>query len=154
MKLFYKKEYKEEVEKNKELKTEICTLTISLDNKKADLETANNRIEALENYIVMSDSCNDSLSQENKQLQKAIEDEQTKSQCSKGGYTKKINELTKEVEELKVKLADAMSDKYVLKKIPSGRTPNSLKTKVKQPIRVSVQRHMKAQEKEKYETVK
>lgn len=46
---------------------------------------------------------------------------------SKGGFTARINKLTKENEELKKKLEESMSDKYLVKKLRPQRTPKTQK---------------------------
>lgn len=67
---------------------------------------------------------------------------------SKGGFTKKINQLTneltdkdKEIEQLKTKLAESMTDKYAVQKLKPGRRPNTLKRPSARPIKGSVQKY-------------
>ena len=50
---------------------------------------------------------------------------------AKGGFTKRINQLTKELEETKKKLAESMTNKYLVKKIPMGRLPKGQVMKMK-----------------------
>ena len=57
---------------------------------------------------------------------------------AKGGYASKSSKLKKEKEELErqiaelnEKLAESMTDKYLVRKIKSGKTANTLKTKVR-----------------------
>lgn len=50
---------------------------------------------------------------------------------SKGGFTARINKLTKENEELRKKLEESMSDKYLVKKLRPQRTPKTIRTHVK-----------------------
>ena len=71
-------------------------------------------------------------------------------QNAKGGYVKQNNklknqvmELEKEVEDLKAKLEESMSNKYLVKKVPSGRKPNTIKTKVSAPMSSTVRKYMK-----------
>lgn len=52
-----------------------------------------------------------------------LEEEKHKLLGAKGGYTKEINKLKKQVEELTFKLKESMTDKYLVKRIPSGRRP-------------------------------
>lgn len=56
---------------------------------------------------------------------------------AKGGYTARINKLEKQVEELDFKLKESMTDKYLVKKIPSGRKPKGQPMKVKDCSRIS-----------------
>lgn len=57
---------------------------------------------------------------------------------SLGGFTKEINKLKSEIasKELKIKdledkLKESMSNKYILRKIKPGRTPNTIKTSIR-----------------------
>ena len=132
MKIFYKKDYLKEAEKN-------ILLLAAIDNREKiikELETKN------ENY----ESKIEELTSENYDLHKKIKQEQG----AKGGLTKKNNklkkevlELQKEIENLKAKLEESMTDKYLVKKIPSGKTPNTIKTKVSAPMKASVRKYMK-----------
>ena len=67
---------------------------------------------------------------------------------AKGGLTKRLNELNnelqakdKKIEELRIKLEDSMTDKYAVKKIKSGRRPNTLKRSSARPVQSSVQKY-------------
>lgn len=66
-----------------------------------------------------------------------LKEKQKKLLGAKGGYTKEINKLKKQVEELDFKLKESMTGKYVLKKIPSGRKPKSQTMKIKDCSRIS-----------------
>ena len=66
-----------------------------------------------------------------------LKEENKKLLGAKGGYTKEINKLKKQVEELDFKLKESMTDKYRVKKIPSGRKPKSQPMKLKDCSRVS-----------------
>lgn len=66
-----------------------------------------------------------------------LKEENQKLLCAKGGYTKEINKLKKQVEELDFKLKESMTDKYRVKKIPSGRRPKSQPMKLKDCSRIS-----------------
>lgn len=68
---------------------------------------------------------------------KKLQEEKKVLSGAKGGYVKEINKLKKQVEELKIKLEESMSGKYVLKKIPSGRRPKSQPMKLKDCSRIS-----------------
>ena len=50
---------------------------------------------------------------------------------AKGGFTKRINQLTRELEETKKKLAESMTDKYLRKRVPMGRLPKGQVMKMK-----------------------
>lgn len=76
---------------------------------------------------------------ENKRIQEIenLKKENKKLTGAKGGHTKEINKLKKKVEELELKLKESMTDKYLVKKIPSGRRPKSQPMKVKDCSRIS-----------------
>ena len=50
---------------------------------------------------------------------------------AKGGFTKRINKLTRELEETKKKLAESMTDKYLRKRVPMGKLPKGQVMKMK-----------------------
>ena len=132
MKLFYKKDYLKEAEKN-------ILLLAAIDNREKIIKELEIKNKNYENKI-------DELTSENYDLHKKIKQEQG----AKGGLTKNNNklkkevvELQKEVENLKAKLEESMTDKYLVKKIPSGKTPNTIKTKVSSPMKASVRKYMK-----------
>ena len=54
-----------------------------------------------------------------------------KTQKELGEAKTKIQEMKQEIKELKNKLAESMTDKYLVKKIPSGRTPKPEKMRIK-----------------------
>lgn len=132
MKIFYKKDYLEQVKINERLKQSVET------SKKVicDLEFIKKKYESV---IDLQASDNYDLCEKIKRLQNA-----------KGGYVKQNNklknqvmELEKEVEDLKAKLEESMSNKYLVKKVPSGRKPNTIKTKVSAPMSSTVRKYMK-----------
>ena len=66
-----------------------------------------------------------------------IKKELTNIKKAKGGYKKqinqlqdKVNQLKKELEETNQKLKESMTDKYLVKKIPSGKRPKTIFTKI------------------------
>ena len=56
---------------------------------------------------------------------------ETKINGAKGGLTAENNKLKKSVEELTKKLEESMSDKYRVRKIPSGRRPKAAPMRIK-----------------------
>lgn len=67
------------------------------------------------------------LRKENDELKAEIK----KINGQKGILTRKVNALTKELEETKKQLEESMSDKFMVKKLPSGRKPKGQKAKIK-----------------------
>lgn len=119
--------------------------------KQSEYELMKKVVERQDNYIEQikinnkeiqkqQDKINDlSLSIENT-LEKLnlAESARRKSAGKAGGLTAKLNsekkeneKLKEEVEELKDKLAESMTDKYLVKKIPSGRKPKTQTMKLK-----------------------
>lgn len=112
MKLSYKKDWKIEAEKNKRLQNE-------RNMYKSKVEDLNKRIDVMEIRSNLLEKEKMDLVNKVKELQ-----------GSKGGLTKQNNELKRQISELKEKLKESMSNKYIVRKIPSGRTPNMQKTRV------------------------
>lgn len=50
---------------------------------------------------------------------------------AKGGFTKRINQLTRELEETKKKLEESLSDAYLRVKVPMGKLPKGQVMKMK-----------------------
>lgn len=50
-----------------------------------------------------------------------------------------------QIEEYKLQIEDLKSDRYLIKKIPSGRTKNTIKTKVSKPMSANVTRYMRSE---------
>ena len=80
----------------------------------------------------------------------ALKDELKRANTSIGGYKKSNNEYKKrnaayekQVKELTSQISELKSDRYLIKKIPSGKTPNTNKTKISMPMKSSVRRFMK-----------
>lgn len=93
------------------------------------LSTANEKIEKLQ--------------QENA----ALVDEIKLLKFSKGGYKSTITKLKNEVDELNKKLAESMTDKYLLKKIPSGRLPKGEPMKIRGSAKTSaIAKNLKTEE--------
>lgn len=93
------------------------------------LSTANEKIEKLQ--------------QENA----ALVDEIKLLKFAKGGYKSTITKLKNEVDELNKKLAESMTDKYLLKKIPSGRLPKGEPMKIRGSAKTSaIAKNLKTEE--------
>lgn len=54
-----------------------------------------------------------------------------------------IVDLEIQIKSLEEEIKDLKSDRYLIKKIPSGRPPKTQKTKISLPMKPSVRRHMK-----------
>lgn len=113
MKLFYKKDYLR-------VKEELEELTLHMAEAMSDIETQKESIGIYEETVETMHYKMEDMKKEIKQLK-----------GGKGGFTREINKLKKEKEELEKKLAESMTDKYLVRKIKSGKTANTLKTKVR-----------------------
>lgn len=151
MKIFYKTDYEYIKEQNAKLNGVIRELKGKLEtgeNQYNDLveekEDLMNKVNKLtfdfERSIELVDELRDKLFKTEKSLKEV--------RGAKGGLTKRLNELNnelqakdKKIEELRIKLEDSMTDKYAVKKIKSGRRPNTLKRSSARPVQSSVQKY-------------
>lgn len=60
-----------------------------------------------------------------------------------GANEEKIVAYEEKIAELEKQLKESMTDKYLVKKIPSGRTPNKNKTKISKGMSATVRKFMK-----------
>lgn len=151
IKLFYKSDYKYMKSKCSELNGVIRELKGKLEigesqyqelvEEKEDLMDKVDKLTFdFERSMELVDELRDKISANRKEI--------ISLKTSKGGFTKKINQLTneltakdKEIEELETKLAESMTDKYAVKKVKSGRRPNTLKRSSARPVKGSVQKY-------------
>ena len=125
--------YNRLLEENKKLKDEQFGWVKMNDNLEKRLKQQEIKIGEFKTKIASCKNKNMQLEDENMQLK----EENKKLLGAKGGYTKEINKLKKQVEELDFKLKESMTDKYLVKKIPSGRKPKSQTMKLKDCSRIS-----------------
>lgn len=112
-----------------------------LELEKNKLESENNRIPSLELIIESAD--------------KSIKDELKKNKLLEDNRIKLENELFETKQELarvniQLELRDdeikeLKSDRYLIKKIPSGRKPNTNKTKISKPMSARVTKYMRGE---------
>ena len=112
-----------------------------LELEKNKLESENNRIPSLELIIESAD--------------KSIKDELKKNKLLEDNRIKLENELFEIKQELarvniQLELRDdeikeLKSDRYLIKKIPSGRKPNTNKTKISKPMSARVTKYMRGE---------
>lgn len=119
MKILRNKTYQGMINEKVKLERIICDLSNDIDRCHIIAYNDSKEIQKL-NFLVKK------LKAENKKLLGA-----------KGGFTARINKLKKQVAELEEKYKESMTDKYVLKKIPSGRRPKSQPMKLKDCSRIS-----------------
>ena len=113
-------------------------ITIEKNNKKIDrankmINTTNQLNEKLKESIAIIEKAY--IKKFNEWLN--VKKELTNVKKAKGGYNKqinrlqdKVNQLQKELKETNQKLKESMTDKYLVKKIPSGKRPKTIFTKI------------------------
>ena len=120
-------------EENKSLKGTIKDINETSKNRHNEIIKQNEKIGEFKTKIASCKNKNMQLEEENRQLK----EENKKLLGSKGGYTKEINKLKKQVEELEFKLKESMTDKYLIRKIPTGRKPKIQTMKIKDWTKIS-----------------
>lgn len=125
-KIFYKKEYLEVLEEKIRIQEEFRRYKEDTANSMRVLEDRSFRL-LEENSLLKNMKLNI----------EAVKEDLKKANASKGGYVKENNKLKKEKEQLekeiadlKAQITDLKSDRYLVRKIPSGRPHKGLKTKI------------------------
>lgn len=139
MKIFYKKDFQRVLEEKETLEKEYEDYKTS--SEKTIKETNNKSFELLT---------------ENSKLKKLkldvdeVKEELKKVNGAKGGLTKENNKLKgsiknleSEIINLKAQITDLKSDRYIVRKIPTGRTKSTVKTKISKPMSNRVRKFMK-----------
>lgn len=145
MKLFKnlknKKYYKLQSESLSEINKKLENQKLELIKENAELEECNKNLQTkIKNQSGMLSALSkraDRYQHDNDELREKIITQGRKNNSSKGGYIKQINKLKEEKKELEEKLVESMSDKYLVKKIPSGRKPKSQSIRVKSSAKQS-----------------
>lgn len=127
MKLFYKKDYFRILD---ELRKTRCILEEEKEKKQMYIDRFYDEERANQVCLKTIEEMHFKIEDYKKQI-KSLKN-------AKGGYASKSSKLKKEKEELEKqiaelneKLAESMTDKYLVRKIKSGKTANTLKTKVR-----------------------
>lgn len=115
--------------------------------KDITIEKSNKKIDRANKMINTTNQLNEKLKESIAIIEKAyikkfnewlnVKKELTNVKKAKGGYNKqinrlqdKVNQLQKELKETNQKLKESMTDKYLVKKIPSGKRPKTIFTKI------------------------
>lgn len=152
MKLFYKSDYDKVSKELNETKVKLADAEIAKINIENEFNDLKRSYEILDDYVGKYETENKDLREHlKKSLQNELElNKKIKSlQGSNGGKTKQINKLTKEVAELKLKLEESMTDKYLVRKLPPVKAPKSQKIKIRNKVTPKVQKYMRDKEYEK-----
>lgn len=120
MKIFYKKDYFRVLDELNKIKGEL----------EEEQEQKEFVIDKLKEEERANQACLKTIEDMHYKI-KELRDELRKVKNGRGGYTKEINKLKKANAELEQKLADSMTDKYLVKKIRPGKKPNTLKMAVR-----------------------
>lgn len=126
MKFFYKKDFQRVTEEYKKLEDAYKVLArcySKLERKyKTNLSELENISLELNKHIKIVQKMENSIN--------VLKKEKKQINGSKGGLTKEVNKLKNEVQELETKLKESMTGKYLVKKIPSGKTPKGQVAKI------------------------
>lgn len=139
MKIFYKKDFQRVLKEKYKLKEEYEEYKTS--SKKMIKELNNKGYELLCENLKFKDLKLD-VDEVKKQLRIV--------NGAKGGLIREnhklkniITDKDNEIADLKAKISDLKSDRYLIKKIPSGRTKSTLKTTISNPMKPAVRKFMK-----------
>ena len=116
--LFYKKDYEAALKKIDNLRALLVETEISRDNLKVKVNAKEKQLKAIEEFKQMMIDMNEELVTEVESKEKLL----------------KLKD--KEIEELK-------SNRYLVKKIPTGRRPKTQKTKVTHTVKPNVQNYQR-----------
>lgn len=129
-------------EKEKTLNNEILNLRI----EKRELKKTADRVPSLELVILSSDKSIKDKINENNQLKdnnKKLEEKALELDTKLFEKDLELKSSKIQVEEYESQIKDLKSNRYLIRKIPSGRTPNTVKTKVSKPMSARVTKYMR-----------
>lgn len=110
---------------------------LDLDNKK--LEKAANKVSKLEMQLKET---NKSIKDKDKKNKK-LEEERINLESKLFENTLELKSVKIQLEEYEDQIKDLKSDRYLIRKIPSGKTPNTNKTKISKPMSSRVTKYMR-----------
>ncbi len=110
---------------------------LDLDNKK--LEKAANKVSKLEMQLKETNKSIKDKTKENKKL----EEERINLESKLFENTLELKSVKIQLEEYEEQIKDLKSDRYLIRKIPSGKTPNTNKTKISKPMSSRVVKYMR-----------
>ena len=105
------------------------------------LEELENKLPSMEIVIASSDK-----SIKNKMVEiNQLKDEKVKLQSELFEIKLELGTVYAQMEEYKLQIQELKSDRYLIKKIPSGRKPNTNKTKISKPMSARVTKYMRGE---------
>ena len=131
MKIFYKKDFQRVLGEKKKIQQDYEELLEKYDN---------NDYRYFEDYCKYKDKAerltkkNEEYKTANASLESKIIELEAKVKqlnCTKGGFVRAINKLSKEKQELQEQLKESMTDKYIVRKVPEGKTPKGQTIRIK-----------------------
>ena len=130
MKIFYKKDFQRVLEEKKKLENEFSDYKERSDESISALNTK--CVEQLKEINTLNNQLFDK--EEILKLKKDLEIKLKSANTSKGGLTKEINKLKNQIKVLTSQIKEKdilLSKRYILRTIKPGRTPNTIKTSIK-----------------------
>ena len=122
-------------------KKELSDIKKKLENQLKKVTRIANKVPSMEDIIKGADKSLKDKVNENKNLNDLIAD-------LKSDLFNKELELgvaNAQLEEYKLQIEDLKSDRYLIRKIPSGKTPNTIKTKVSRGMSANVTKYMRGE---------
>lgn len=105
------------------------------------LEELEKKLPSMEMVIASSDK-----SLKNKMFEiNQLKEEKVKLQSELFEIKLELGTANAQMEEYKLQIEDLKSDRYLIKKIPSGRKPNTNKTKISKPMSARVTKYMRGE---------
>lgn len=128
----------QQLERDKQILTDKIT---AANIKLHRLEELENKIPSMELVIASSDK-----SIKNKMIEiNQLKNEKVKLQSELFETKHELGTANAQMEEYKLQIEDLKSDRYLIKKIPSGRKPNTNKTKISKPMSARVTKYMRGE---------
>ena len=113
----------------------------SLNNKIEILEEQANRVPSMELIIEKADK---SIKEKNEKI-KELDDKRIELETELFNSKLELAKVNIQLEEYEFQIADLKSDRYLIKKIKHGRTPNTNKTKISKPMSSRVTKYMRGE---------
>ncbi len=135
------KDLNEKIEGLEKDKQELNDKITGLDLKLKELKELENKVPSMELIIESSDASLKEKMQENNKLKEDIL--KLKNELFDAKHELASANIQKQEYEAQIK--DLKSDRYLIKKVPSGRKPNTNKTKISRPMSSRVTKYMRGE---------
>lgn len=121
----------------KDLIDMVRTLSVEKENLLKDVE----RIPKLESTLKR----NDKSIRDNKKKNKELEDKKVELETKLFEMNLELSKVKTQLEEYELEIEDLKSDRYLVRKLPSGRTPKTIKTRVSRGMSANVTKYMRGE---------